>query len=151
MQALGLQRVFVLTGPRTCSASEQVINGLRGVGVQVVTVGDTTCGKPVGSLPRDDTCGTTYSVINFESVNARNEGRYFDGFDASCPVAEDYAIAQGAAGDPLVATAAWFADTGQCAPIAAQREGRAFPLGVSRKARSRPGWMSDERSELIPR
>ncbi|MDH4061233.1 MAG: S41 family peptidase, partial [Aquincola sp.] len=43
----GFSRVFVLTGPRTCSASEQVINGLRGLNdlpgarVDVVTVGDT--------------------------------------------------------------------------------------------------------------
>ena len=49
--ALGLPRVYVLTGRRTCSASEQVINGLRGVGVDVVAIGDTTCGKPVGFLP----------------------------------------------------------------------------------------------------
>ncbi|MDH4287762.1 MAG: S41 family peptidase, partial [Aquincola sp.] len=76
----GFSRVFVLTGPRTCSASEQVINGLRGLNdlpgarVDVVTVGDTTCGKPVGFLPDDDGWGTTYSIVNFESVNARNEG-----------------------------------------------------------------------------
>jgi carboxyl-terminal processing protease len=31
-------------------------------------IGDTTCGKPVGFLPRDDGQGTTYSVVNFEGV-----------------------------------------------------------------------------------
>ena len=30
---LGLERVFVLTGPGTCSASESLMNGLRGVGI----------------------------------------------------------------------------------------------------------------------
>jgi carboxyl-terminal processing protease len=144
--ALGLARVFVLTGPRTCSASEQVINGLRGVGLQVIAVGDTTCGKPVGSLPRDDGCGTTYSVINFESVNARDEGRYFDGFDATCPVAEDCSVAQGDAYDPLLMTAAYHADTGLCAPLAAARE-QPQRLRVPR----RPGWLTDERSEMVPR
>jgi hypothetical protein len=150
-QALGLARVFVLAGPRTCSASEQVINGLRGVGVQVVAVGDTTCGKPVGFLPADGRCGTTYSVVNFESVNAANQGRYFDGFDATCPVAEDYSIVQGAAADPLVASAAWFADTGQCAPTTSASEGRAFRLGVSRATRRTPGWLADERSDMVGR
>ena len=32
--------------------------------------------------------GRTWSVVNFESVNSRNEGRYFQGFDATCAVAE---------------------------------------------------------------
>jgi hypothetical protein len=143
--ALGLARVFVLTGQRTCSASEQVINGLRGVGVQVIAVGDTTCGKPVGSLPASQ-CGATYSVINFESVNALYEGRYFDGFDATCAVAEDWTIAQGDGSDPLVATAAYWADTGQCAPAAAARE---QPKAL--RTPRRPGWLSDERSGLLPR
>ncbi|NJN00555.1 MAG: peptidase S41 [Aquincola sp.] len=59
----GLSRVYVLSGERTCSASEQVINGLRGVGVNVVAIGDVTCGKPVGFLPTDDGQGTTYSIV----------------------------------------------------------------------------------------
>lgn len=144
--ALGLTRVFVLAGPRTCSASEQVVNGLRGVGVQVIAVGDTTCGKPVGSLPQDGGCGTTYSLVNFESVNARNEGRYFDGFAATCAVAEDWSVAQGAVNDPLLMAAAYFADTGLCAPIAA---GRAQPLSLP--AKRRPAWLNEERSEMLPR
>jgi hypothetical protein len=112
--AAGVARVFVLAGPRTCSASEQLINGLRGIGIDVVAIGDTTCGKPVGFLPASDGCGTTYSVVNFESVNARFEGRYFDGFAASCPVAEDYARPLGAPGEPLLDAARQFADSGSC-------------------------------------
>jgi carboxyl-terminal processing protease len=118
--ALGLARVYVLTGPRTCSASEQVINGLRGVGIDVVAIGDTTCGKPVGFLPASN-CGTTYSVVNFESVNQRNEGRYFDGFAPTCAVAEDVSRPLGAADEPLLAAAALFADTGACPAVAVDR------------------------------
>lgn len=40
---LGLTRVFVLTGPGTCSASEAIMNGLKGVDVQVIQIGSTTC------------------------------------------------------------------------------------------------------------
>jgi carboxyl-terminal processing protease len=146
--AVGLARVFVLMGPRTCSASEQVINGLRGVGVEVIGVGDTSCGKPVGFLPSSQ-CGTTYSVVNFESVNALNQGRYWNGFDATCPVSEDWTIAQGAGNDPLVSTAAWWADTGTCAPTAAQADGQRRALAARRAlARER---VLDERSEMIPR
>jgi hypothetical protein len=145
--SLALSRVFVLTGPRTCSASEQVINGLRGVGVQVVSVGDTTCGKPVGFLPASR-CGQTYSVVNFETVNARNEGRYWDGFDASCPVPENWQVAQGAADDPLLAAAVRMADGGSC-PAAVQSgplAGRKSALGARRAGR---GPALDERSDML--
>jgi hypothetical protein len=53
---LDLDRVFVLTGGGTCSASESVINGLQGVGVQVFQIGHTTCGKPYGFYPAPN-CG----------------------------------------------------------------------------------------------
>lgn len=142
--AVGLPRVIVLTGRRTCSASEQVINGLRGAGVQVLAAGETTCGKPVGFLPTS-ACGQTYSVVNFESTNERNEGRYFDGFDASCPVPEDFTAEQGGASDPLMVAAANLADTGMCPAVA-----RASPL--SRRSASRHlGGASDERQDMLPR
>lgn len=123
----GFSRVYVLTGPRTCSASEQVINGLRGLNdlpgarVEVVTVGDTTCGKPVGFNPENDGWGTTYSVVNFEGVNARNEGRYFDGLLATCPVAEDFSRPIGDQSDPLLVAAAHHVDNGAC-PITLAKE-----------------------------
>jgi hypothetical protein len=113
--ALGLPRVFVLMGRRTCSASEQVINGLRGAGIEVVAVGETSCGKPVGFLPAS-ACGRTYSVVNFESVNQRGEGRYFTGFAATCAVAENFTAATGSSGDPLAQAAAYYADNGRCPP-----------------------------------
>jgi carboxyl-terminal processing protease len=117
----GFPRVYVLMGERTCSASEQVINGLRGVGVEVVGIGDVSCGKPVGFLPDDDGWGTTYSIVNFEGVNARNEGRYFDGLAPTCPVAEDLAKAIGALDDPLLIAAASHADGNGC-PVTLARE-----------------------------
>ena len=147
-QALGLARVYLLTGPRTCSASEQLINGLRGVGVQVISVGADTCGKPVGSLPAS-LCGTTYSAVHFESVNARNEGRYFDGFAPTCAVAEDYSRALGALDDPLLVAAAHHIDQGACPATA---EGRAQPLAWrERSAERRRGIALDEREGLLPR
>ena len=124
--ALNLPRAFVLMGRRTCSASEQLINGLRGAGILVVAVGETTCGKPVGFLP-SSACGRTYSVVNFESVNQRNEGRYFDGFAPTCAVAEDFSAAAGSSADPLMQAALTHADTGACPLTAA---GRATPLAV---------------------
>ncbi len=102
LPTLNLSRVFVLTGPSTCSASEAVINGLQGVNVKVIQIGTTTCGKPYGFYPQDN-CGTTYFSIEFRGINAQGFGNYPDGFTASnsdapangaslpgCQVADDF-------------------------------------------------------------
>ncbi len=111
--ALNLPRVFVLMGRRTCSASEQLINGLRGAGLNVVAIGETSCGKPVGFQPVSN-CGTTFSIVNFESVNQVGTGRYFNGLAPSCAVAEDFSVAQASSADPLLAAALRYADSGSC-------------------------------------
>lgn len=79
LPTLNLNRVFVLTGSGTCSASESIINSLRGIGVEVIQIGSTTCGKPYGFIPEDN-CGTTYFSIQFRGVNAMGSGDYADGF-----------------------------------------------------------------------
>jgi carboxyl-terminal processing protease len=147
--ALGVSRVYVLAGERTCSASEQVINGLRPF-VDVVTIGNTTCGKPVGFLPQSY-CDTTYSVVNFETANADNEGRYFDGFNATCPVAEDFTQPIGGSTDPLLNAAREFADTNACPAAAA---GKRAPLAFSREAKRKvrePGEWGNLGGVMMPR
>jgi hypothetical protein len=142
--SLGVRKAYVLAGRRTCSASEQVVNGLRGVGIEVVLVGESTCGKPFGFLPADQ-CGQTYSVVNFESVNALNQGRYFEGFSATCPVAEDFTRTVGAVGDPLFDTALRHAAGGGCGSLSPDREKPL--LRGARADRPEPG----ERQGMIPR
>jgi hypothetical protein len=112
----GVKRVYVLSGLRTCSASEQMIEGLRGVGIEVVQVGSTSCGKPVGFRPREH-CGLTYSLVNFDSVNARGEGGYYNGLAATCRVAEDFTKAMEDPTEPLTAAAIRHA-SGQGCPVA---------------------------------
>lgn len=107
LPTLGLNRVYVITGPNTCSASESIINGLRGVNVQVFQIGSTTCGKPYGFYAQDN-CSTTYFSIQFQGVNAMGDGEYPDGFAAmnqttgrfsikldGCSVADDFTKALG--------------------------------------------------------
>jgi carboxyl-terminal processing protease len=88
LPTLNLQRVYVLTTSATCSASEAVMNSLQGVGVQVIQVGKTTCGKPYGFYPTDN-CGTTYFSIQFRGVNAKGFGDYSDGFTPSTTMTTD--------------------------------------------------------------
>ena len=106
LPTLNLSRVYVLTGGTTCSASESIINALRGVNVEVIQFGSTTCGKPYGFYPSDN-CGTTYFSVQFKGVNAAGFGDYTDGFSPNntasiggtripgCSVADDFTQALG--------------------------------------------------------
>ena len=138
---LALQRVFVLSGPSTCSASEAVINGLRGIGVEVVLIGATTCGKPYGFYPQDN-CGTTYNTVQFRGVNAKGFGDYADGFTPAnapgsastkipgCAVEDDFLHQFGDPAEARLAAALRYRAGGTCptasaaqAPALATRSG----------------------------
>jgi carboxyl-terminal processing protease len=110
---LGLKRVTVLTTAGTCSASEAVINGLRGIGVDVDIIGGGTCGKPYGFTPVDN-CGTTYFSIEFQGVNAKGYGDFADGFAPTCAVADDLSHALGDTSENLLAAALAYRSTNAC-------------------------------------
>jgi carboxyl-terminal processing protease len=125
LPSVNANRLFVLTSGDTCSASEAIINGLRGIDMPVVQIGTTTCGKPYGFYPFDN-CGTTYFSIQFQGVNAKNFGSYADGFSPSntvndrgepvpgCAVVEDFQHQLGNANEKLLSVAINYAQTGNC-------------------------------------
>lgn len=96
LPSLDLGRVYVLTSSLTCSASESIINGLRGVGIEVIQIGGDTCGKPYGFYAQDN-CGTTYFSIQFRGVNDVGFGDYVEGFSATRMVGEPQANLPGCA------------------------------------------------------
>jgi carboxyl-terminal processing protease len=149
---LGLQRVFVLTTGGTCSASESVMNSLQGVGVQVIQIGTTTCGKPYGFYPADN-CGTTYFSIQFRGVNARSFGDYSDGFTPSsstttstgtsatlpgCPVQDDFTHALGDQNESLLFVALGYRMNQSCAQPPA---GIAPGMNIKRMAPADAGYL----------
>ena len=72
---LNLRRLYVLTTSGTASASELVINALNGIGVQVVTVGETSNGKNVGMEGTSFSDGSySYEMypITFQTYNAND-------------------------------------------------------------------------------
>jgi hypothetical protein len=122
LPTLNLPRVFVLTTGATCSASEAVMNGLAGAGVQVIQIGTTTCGKPYGFYPQDN-CGTTYFTIEFQGVNAQNFGAYPDGFTPGgsggasfpgCVVSDDFTHQLGDPNESLLFVAQGYAANATC-------------------------------------
>ncbi|MDJ0918277.1 MAG: S41 family peptidase [Woeseiaceae bacterium] len=140
LPSLNLPRVFVLTGGRTASASEVLMNGLRGVGVQVIQIGSTTSGKPYGFFPQEN-CGTTYFSIQFRAVNDLDYGDFTDGFSPAavddgeanvlgCQVDDDFSEQLGStAEDRLEVALAYQAGRGCVAPV----------LGVPDGAAGKPG------------
>jgi carboxyl-terminal processing protease len=151
LPALNLARVFVLTGAETCSASEAIINGLRGVNVQVIQVGSTTCGKPYGFYPQDN-CGTTYFSIEFRGVNEQGFGDYTDGFSPAntvnpagvtipgCSVADDFDHALGDPNEGQLSAALAYRVGGVCSVpptgsgIASLKEARRPGLAVTARS-----------------
>jgi carboxyl-terminal processing protease len=113
LPTLGLTRVTILTTDRTCSASESVINGLRGMDVQVNVIGGQTCGKPYGFYPVEN-CGTTYFSINFKGVNAKGFGDYPDGLAPTCAATDDLSHALGDPAEGLLAAALAYRSTNAC-------------------------------------
>lgn len=125
LPSLNLERVFVLTTGNTCSASEAIINGLRGVDIEVFLIGDTTCGKPYGFYGTDN-CGTTYFTVQFQGQNAKGFGDYADGFEPAdlnspgavaipgCGVDDDFGNQLGDPSEAMLAKALEFRATGSC-------------------------------------
>lgn len=132
LPTLNLSRVFILTGGSTCSASESIINGLRGVDVDVRLIGDTTCGKPYGFFGQDN-CGISYFPMEFAGVNHKGFGEYADGFIPGgtgalannvpgCAASDDFDRLLGDPAEAQLATALYLRANGSCPPIAAGRE-----------------------------
>jgi hypothetical protein len=153
---LGLPRVFVLTSADTCSASEAIMNGLNGIGVQVIQIGSTTCGKPYGFYPPDN-CGTTYFSIQFQGNNWAGFGDYPDGFAPQnssvaseldphavlpgCSVADDFGHELGDQSEGRLAAALDYRAGGSASCPAASGDSPAPTIhGMQRRALHKPPW-----------
>jgi C-terminal processing protease CtpA/Prc len=74
-----LNRVFFLTSNGTASASELVINNLKGLDMTVVLIGEHTYGKNVGSFTiTDDAKRWNYGLqpITFKILNSKDQSDY---------------------------------------------------------------------------
>ncbi|MBT8142986.1 MAG: peptidase [Gammaproteobacteria bacterium] len=114
--ALDLQRVVFITDSGSASASELVINSLSPF-LNVVIVGDTTFGKPVGQFGFNF-CGNTLFPVSFETVNANGEGEYYDGLLADCPAGDDLSLQLGNPDEASLAEALTYLSSGDCTPAA---------------------------------
>lgn len=132
LPTLNLDRVFVLTTGGTCSASEAVINGLKGVGVEVLQFGLPTCGKPYGGV-QEDNCGKAYNFVLFKGANGQGYGDFTEGFIPSgsaeqladnilpgCQISDDLNHQLGDPAEAMLAAALYFREHGTCPPVMVQ-------------------------------
>ena len=117
------------------------MNGLRGIDVEVIQIGSTTCGKPYGFYALEN-CGTTYFSAQFKGVNAKGYGDYSDGFSPSnlaevegepvpgCAVDDDFSQPLGNENEAMLSAALNYRESGTCP---------ALPSGVARHAAA-PKW-----------
>ncbi len=104
-------RIYCLVSEDTASASEMLINSLRGIDFEVILIGEQTEGKNVGMINFNTTIDDyEYDLypISFENRNAKMEGGYADGLEVDYEVDDlldykgfnDYGV-----DDPLVSKA----------------------------------------------
>lgn len=156
LPSLNLDRVFVLSTERTCSASELIINSLRGIEVEVILIGDTTCGKPYGFYPQDN-CGTTYFSVQIQAENALGFGDYRNGFSPSqsnssnavlipgCVANDDFDSLLGDPEEAILATALTYIASGMCPVPDPSSSSATTP--ISQKAALKPGGTLKEPSK----
>jgi C-terminal processing protease CtpA/Prc len=132
---LDLPRMAVITTRMTASASEAVMNGLKPY-VNIVTIGDTTTGKPVGMNGWEVGKKYFFWPVTFKMVNKDNEGNFFGGIVPDEEVTDDVAHDFNDRRELCLREAIHYLETGSAAKRAL-REFRRYPQ-VSEK----PSWMT---------
>lgn len=133
---VNMKRLVVITSRSTASASEAVINGLKPF-LDVITIGDSTYGKPVGM--GGWTYGKKYIFypVTFKLVNKNDEGDYFDGLPPSARVADDITHDFSDRNELCLKEAIHFLETGS---VSAKKE-RLFYSHPNYS--ERPGWTNN--------
>ena len=122
LPSLNLGRVTLLVDHGTASASEAVINGLKGIGVAVNLIGATTYGKPYGFTPQSN-CGRYYYAVEFKGENHQGFSDYDAGFAPTCTVKDDLDSQLGDVTELRLAEALQYLQSGKCTstPVASIR------------------------------
>ncbi|MCH8943360.1 MAG: hypothetical protein IH910_01100 [Proteobacteria bacterium] len=131
--SINLSQLVIVATQGTASASELVTNSMM-PHVDVSIVGDRTFGKPVGQIGLTF-CDKILRPTSFQTVNANDEGDYFDGLPVDCTAPDDLSILVGEDADPNMIAAMELLSTGAC-PVAAVPGGQ-FKVSSERAVRQR--------------
>ena len=115
-----VKKVAFIVSSGTASASEMVLNSLTPF-FDVVIVGETTYGKPVG-MNALDICEETIVPITFKYANAEDYGDFFLGIDPDCQASDDFMHDFGDESEGELAAALYYFANGKCSAEAAARK-----------------------------
>jgi len=120
--ALNLSRVFILTTRASCSASELVINALRASinNIEVIQIGEATCGKPYGFIGAGLFCDKALYAINMETKNSDNVGDYVDGIFPKCQAKDNILKDFGDPQEDLLSAARFYLKEDRCPQVNTQ-------------------------------
>jgi C-terminal processing protease CtpA/Prc len=142
--SLELPRVVVITSRQTASASEFLINGLR-PHINVVTIGDTTYGKPVGFYPFDVMKEYTMCPAAFRIVNSALQGDYYFGMIPGKLIVDDITHDFTDRNEANLKEAIHYLENGSLSTKSLQK-----PFKNGPQFSERPEWMSNMFLEDIP-
>ncbi len=130
VNALQATKIAFITTSSTASASELVINSMLPYlnADSVALIGGNTSGKPVGQFGFDfDACDLRVRAVTFQTVNADDEGDYFNGLASAvpntCRANDDISNPLGDANETSVATALDFLAGRNCTAISGKSDG----------------------------
>ena len=118
--SLNLDNIYFITTYYSCSASEAVINALKPY-ANVYIIGSRSCGKPVGMVG-GEFCGKYLLPIEFEIVNSKDEGRYFNGLEVDCAAQDDITRDFGDEEEGMLKETIYLIKNQSCSAVAMQRE-----------------------------
>lgn len=133
---LTLTRLVVITTRETASASEVVINGLRPY-LNVITLGDTTNGKPTGMNVWTYSTKFVFAPITFKLVNSANFGDFYSGFPPAKYVSDDITHDFGDRNEFCLKEAIHYMETGSIT----KKNAYAFTRSV--QFSEKPEWMNN--------
>jgi len=99
----------------------------------VVQIGATTCGKPVGMYGKSF-CEQIILPIEFQSVNALDQGDYFDGLTADCNAFDDLNNSFADINEDMFNAAIYHMNNSQCRPTTLKNSGSKGNVSQTNKA-----------------
>jgi C-terminal processing protease CtpA/Prc len=143
--AIAPTRIAFITTDSSASASELVANAMIPyLGANTAIVGSNTSGKPVGQFGFDlAACDLRVRAVTFQTLNANNQGDYFNGlapvFPNACRAGDDITRPFGDPREASIAAALDFLGGRACTPITASGTGGTIAGGLTQGQRDRIG------------
>ena len=147
-------RIAFITTGASASASELVVNSsIPYFGANMALVGANSFGKPVGQFAFDlAACDLRIRAVAFQTVNANNQGEYFNGLASvvpnTCRAGDDITRPLGDPQEASIAAALDFLAGRTCTPITSSA---ASAQGANAGQAARQGLNLPEREPLQPK